>query len=150
MADGPVLVAIDGSDAALQAARDGLAIVDPGADVVVVTVVEPSDGALPVSGFAGAAMSPQAVDDENAARSAVASEHLATAAMALGLPADQTLLLHGAAPGLAICDYAAERSALAIVLGSRGHGPLKRALLGSVSDYVVRNAPCPVVITRPA
>jgi nucleotide-binding universal stress UspA family protein len=31
--------------------------------------------------------------------------------------------------------------------GSRGRGGLTRALLGSVSDYIVRNAPCPVVVT---
>jgi len=33
-------------------------------------------------------------------------------------------------------------------MGSRGRGGVKRALLGSVSDYVTRNAPCSVVITR--
>jgi nucleotide-binding universal stress UspA family protein len=38
--------------------------------------------------------------------------------------------------------------AVAIVVGSRGRGGLKRAFLGSVSDYVVRNAPCSVVVTR--
>jgi nucleotide-binding universal stress UspA family protein len=148
MAERAVIVAIDGSDAALQAARAGLAIVHPAADVVIVTVIEPSDGSLPVSGFAGAVMSPQDEDDENEARTAAANEHLAAAAAALGLHADQTLILHGV-PGMAICDHAAERPARAIVIGSRGRGRIKRALLGSVSDYVVRNAPCPVVITGP-
>jgi nucleotide-binding universal stress UspA family protein len=33
-------------------------------------------------------------------------------------------------------------------MGSRGRGALKRVLLGSVSDYVVRNAPCSVIISR--
>jgi nucleotide-binding universal stress UspA family protein len=32
------------------------------------------------------------------------------------------------------------------VIGTRGRGDIKRALLGSVSDYLVRNAPCPVVV----
>jgi nucleotide-binding universal stress UspA family protein len=31
------------------------------------------------------------------------------------------------------------------VLGTRGHGGLRRAVLGSVSDHVVRNCPCPVI-----
>jgi nucleotide-binding universal stress UspA family protein len=35
-----------------------------------------------------------------------------------------------------------------IVMGSRGHGRLRRALLGSVSDAVVRLAHCPVTIVR--
>jgi len=38
----------------------------------------------------------------------------------------------------------------ATVMGSRGRGGLRRALLGSVSDYVVRNAPCTVMVTRAA
>jgi nucleotide-binding universal stress UspA family protein len=36
-----------------------------------------------------------------------------------------------------------------IVMGSRGRGGIKRALMGSVSDSVVRNAQCPVLVVRP-
>jgi nucleotide-binding universal stress UspA family protein len=32
------------------------------------------------------------------------------------------------------------------VLGSHGHGALRRALLGSVSEGVIRHAPCPVLV----
>jgi nucleotide-binding universal stress UspA family protein len=53
-------------------------------------------------------------------------------------------------PGLAVCRLASDLDARAIVMGSRGRGIVKRAVLGSVSDHVVRNAPCPVVITGPA
>jgi nucleotide-binding universal stress UspA family protein len=35
-----------------------------------------------------------------------------------------------------------------IVMGSRGRGGLRRALIGSVSDSVVRHAHCPVLIVR--
>jgi nucleotide-binding universal stress UspA family protein len=35
-----------------------------------------------------------------------------------------------------------------IVMGSRGHGGVRRALMGSVSDSVVRHAHCPVLIVR--
>jgi nucleotide-binding universal stress UspA family protein len=35
-----------------------------------------------------------------------------------------------------------------IVLGSRGRGGIRRALMGSVSDSVVRHAHCPVMVVR--
>lgn len=35
-----------------------------------------------------------------------------------------------------------------IVMGSRGLGGMRRALMGSVSDSVVRNAHCPVMVVR--
>jgi nucleotide-binding universal stress UspA family protein len=35
-----------------------------------------------------------------------------------------------------------------IVLGSRGRGGIRRALMGSVSDSVVRHAHCPVLVVR--
>ncbi len=35
-----------------------------------------------------------------------------------------------------------------IVMGSRGRGGIRRALMGSVSDSVVRHAHCPVLVAR--
>ena len=35
-----------------------------------------------------------------------------------------------------------------IVVGSRGHGGIRRALMGSVSDAAVRHAHCPVLVVR--
>ena len=37
-----------------------------------------------------------------------------------------------------------------VVIGSRGLGPFKRTLMGSVSDSVVRHAHCPVLVVRAA
>ena len=47
-----------------------------------------------------------------------------------------------------IVALAEEIGAGLIVMGSRGHGRLRRTLLGSVSDAVVRHAHCPVTIVR--
>lgn len=40
----------------------------------------------------------------------------------------------------------AARTADLLVLGSHGHGRLRHTVLGSVSDEVIRLAPCPVVV----
>jgi nucleotide-binding universal stress UspA family protein len=42
-----------------------------------------------------------------------------------------------------------ETGADLIVMGSRGLGGIRRALMGSVSDSVVRHAHCPVMVVRP-
>ncbi len=51
-------------------------------------------------------------------------------------------------PDAEIVGLAEELGAGLIVLGSRGLGPLRRALMGSVSDSVVRHARCPVLVVR--
>ena len=48
----------------------------------------------------------------------------------------------------AIVRLSEELGAGLIVMGSRGLGGLRRALLGSVSDSVVRHAHCPVLVVR--
>src|ERR687895_2275910 len=51
-------------------------------------------------------------------------------------------------PDTAIIALAEELGVGLIVMGSRGVGGVKRALLGSISDSVVRHAPCRVMVVR--
>ncbi len=44
-----------------------------------------------------------------------------------------------------IAQYAATHRADLIVVGTHGYGPVRRLVLGSVADRVVRMAPCPVL-----
>ncbi len=48
-----------------------------------------------------------------------------------------------------IVQVAEDIEASLIVMGNRGLGGIRRALMGSVSDSVVRHAPCPVLVVRP-
>jgi nucleotide-binding universal stress UspA family protein len=147
---GTVLLCVDGSDDAVEAVRAGLAILDRSDRPVIVSVVEPADPSLVVgSGLAGGVMSPGEFAEIEDAMSAEGLAAVQSAAAALDLPGAEQLVLRGDA-GTSLCELAAERAAAAIVMGSRGRGGIKRALLGSVSDHVVRNAPCPVVVTRPS
>lgn len=45
-----------------------------------------------------------------------------------------------------ILEEAARLGADLLAIGSHGHGALRHLLLGSVSEGVVRNAPCPVLV----
>ena len=46
----------------------------------------------------------------------------------------------------AIVGYANERAADAIVVGSHGRGVIRRFLLGTVAERVLRDASCPVLV----
>ncbi len=50
---------------------------------------------------------------------------------------------------LEIVALAEELGAGLIVMGSRGLGGVRRAMMGSVSETVVRHAHCPVLVVRP-
>ncbi len=51
-------------------------------------------------------------------------------------------------PAHEIVSYAQERGADLIVVGSRGHGTMKRLLMGSVADRVVHLSHGPVFVVR--
>jgi len=51
-------------------------------------------------------------------------------------------------PSTAICDAVQKFDISLLVLGERGLGKIKRALLGSVSNYCVQNAKCPVLVVK--
>ena len=51
-------------------------------------------------------------------------------------------------PWFEICKAAKELDAGLIILTTHGHTGLKRVLLGSTAERVVRHAPCPVLVVR--
>ncbi|KAH0767931.1 hypothetical protein KY285_003802 [Solanum tuberosum] len=61
----------------------------------------------------------------------------------------ETLILDGD-PKDMICQAAHELHADLLVVGSRGLGKIKRAFLGSVSDYCAHHVQCPILIVKPS
>ena len=141
------IVCTDGSDLAIQAGSAGLALLQPTERVMIVTVVDGIDPSLTVagSGHAGPSMTEKQFDELREAALSTAETALTQTATALGVANAETRMVEGT-PGQTLCALAEELAASALVMGTRGRGGIKRAFLGSVSDYVVRNAPCPVVV----
>lgn len=144
----PILLCTDGSDEARGALSAGLELLGRHHHLVLVTVMDtPDEGALAGSGHAGPDMTLEEYDAHVSQASDSATTLITESQRELDLGSAEVRILRGD-PGPAICRLATELTAQAIVVGSRGRGILKRALLGSVSDHIVRNAPCSVIVTR--
>lgn len=146
------LVCTDGSELATAAAVDGIRVLAPTDRTVVLCVVTEPHVVLPydASGMAGAAIEPAEMMEIERDAVEAGQRHAEATAAAItgsGRAGVETKVVMGA-PAHAICDVAAELSATTVVIGSRGHGGIKRAVLGSVSDHVVRHSPCPVLVTH--
>ena len=142
-----ILVATDGSDQAVDAAARGLAVLaDPDVVTIVCVVTAPAEATAGMeSGFAGGMASDATVDaawSEARADGEIALDR--TAAVVPNGEVERRLEVGD--PGPVIVRLADELSADAVVIGSRGRGAFKRALLGSVSTHVANNARCPVVV----
>jgi nucleotide-binding universal stress UspA family protein len=77
----------------------------------------------------------------------LAQRHLAEFLARLGLSAAQGVVRLGD-PGLDITEYADEIQSDLIVIPSHGYHGVKRFLLGSVAERVIRHAHCPVLVLR--
>ena len=144
----PILLCTDGSEHSLDALAAGIDLLGRDRHYVLVTVADaPDPDVLTGSGHDGADLTDVEFDLAVGAAHESAREVLTQAEQRLGI-GDVEVRVVGGEPGAALCELAGEVSAGAIVLGTRGRGGITRALLGSVSDYVTRAAPCTVVIGR--
>jgi nucleotide-binding universal stress UspA family protein len=139
-----ILIATDGSPAALQAVELGLELAEEHHAQVTFVHVAPTADVLPVAGFAMAG--PVSVPHELGEHDRESLDAALELAEERGIPAMTRLLVGGAARQ--IVSYADEVDADLIVIGSRGLGAFEGALLGSVSRAVLRDAKHPVLIVR--
>jgi nucleotide-binding universal stress UspA family protein len=96
----------------------------------------------------GFGIAPVAMYDDTDFR-ALAGEQLAGAVSKAVSPGSNVEMRERVAEGSAaqvLLDTA--KGADLLVVGSRGHGEIVGALLGSVSQHCVHHAPCPVVVIR--
>lgn len=135
-----VLLATDLSPASAGATDEAIELATRlGASLLIVSVIDPGQLRLPGGPFS------QRVDQVRAEREA-AAQRLVDRGRRLGMRVD--FLIWEGEPGESIVAAAEAEGADLIVVGSHGRGAVGRFLIGSVSDHVVRNAPCPVLVVR--
>ena len=140
-----VLVATDGSlpaSAALDAAISLAA--ETGDGIAAITVWRALQGDFGLA-YPSVAMLDDILDAEREHAEATLSD--ATARANTAGVSIRTYLATGD-PAERICAYADEIGARLIAIGTRGYGGITSLLLGSVSNAVIRQAPCPVLVVH--
>lgn len=144
--DSIVLLCTDGSDVAIEALRASLPVLAPADRTIVVTVESPVAARTETgTGFWLGPSSTDPSDQIETSGDRVAKQKLDKTVAALDLDDVELVAIVGE-PGEAICELAASLPASVIVIGTSGRSGLRRAMMGSTSDHVIRHAGCPVVV----
>lgn len=145
----PILVATDGSEEASLAASAAADLARTTGSELHLTYVGPMPNVFYDSGAAVALEPNLQREMEERAQEAAKSrlEELAQKIREASGKVDATHPRVGY-PDAEIVGLAGRLGAGLIVVGSRGLGPLRRALMGSVSSGVVHHAHCPVMVVR--
>ena len=142
-------MATDGSDSAIDAARRSVDLLRPGGQVTLVMVIpEYEDPMEDAGGIEGPAISYEKADKDWKKATAQGQSALDRTAAVLGPDVEVRLVPDDETTGAAIVRVAHEMNADVLVIGSSGKGWVSRLFGGSVSDYVVHHAPCPVMLIR--
>jgi nucleotide-binding universal stress UspA family protein len=89
---------------------------------------------------------PDLVSDIERTERELLDEEVEKVLLAGGTVTQAHLSMGKAAPEIVV--VAEEIEAGLIVMGSTGQGDIRRALLGSVSEFVVKHAHCPILVVR--
>jgi nucleotide-binding universal stress UspA family protein len=142
-----VLIAIDDDDSSREALQFAERMVSADDDVLVLNVAN-YPGLVPMAGDPfGAGMGAAALDPVSLGEIDQRAEQLVKATVG-DLDAHSEGVVEHGAPGERICAVATEHEIELIILGSHERGAFGRFLHGSVSDFVVHHAPCPVLVVR--
>ena len=148
-----VLVAIEGSEFSRAAVEKSCKMFDESenTEIRIISVVEPAFvAAAPYALSTGNLFEADDGAATKAAQRIVAHAEAEVEARFPDLAIGLTTKVVKGAPDEAIIKEAREWRADLIVMGSHGYGGWRRAVLGSVSDSVMRQAPCSVLVVRPS
>lgn len=144
--DRPLLFCYDGSEGSRTALAAVVELIQP-ADAVVLVVWTPAEVQLARAGsFLVAIPNEGQIDEEEAASARRIAEEGAERARARGYNASARTARADESVAKAIDDVAEEIDARLVICGQRGRGPVRSALLGSVSHALASHTKRPVLI----
>jgi nucleotide-binding universal stress UspA family protein len=136
-----LLLATDLSETSASATEEAFDLASRlGSRLLIVSVIDPGSLLLPGGRF-------RARVDQVRARREQLAQALVERGRAEGV--EVSFLVWTGDPGDIIVEAAEAEHADMVLVGSHGRGVVGRFLLGSVSEHVVRHAPCPVLVVRP-
>jgi len=147
------LLAYDGSEGSNNALAHLLKLIKDGDDVIVVTCWDAADTVYPVFPSEALATPITYIDfsAENARRKATATTigtECGQKIRSVNQHVTVELWVHCGDARDGICDAVKKWDVETIVCGSRGHGVIKRMLVGSVSTHLVQHAGIPVMVVH--
>ena len=141
-----MLIATDGSDAAIEAARSGLPLFGGEVHVTLVTVVPPEEDPMAMAGgFEGPLFTPQETREMHQHDLQRGEAAIARTEEVVGATTTHDVV-SASDTANAICEEAIRQRADVIVMGESEKGWFRRLLEGSAMQQVVRHAPCPVLV----
>lgn len=134
-----ILLATDLSPASEGATRQAIELArDLGAKLLIVSVIDPASHGTPGGRV-------ERMDQRRRAKETAAQEVVIRGRQA---GVQVSFMIWEGEPGPSIVDAATSEQVDMVIVGSHGRGSVGRLLIGSVSEHVVRNAPCPVLVVR--
>jgi nucleotide-binding universal stress UspA family protein len=153
-ADGPILIAFDGSGPSRRAVADAAALLGP-RRVLVATVWEAglayARPEMRGDGLAAIPIDPEVarrIDEDVHAHAERVAREGAELASSLGLQAEPLAVTEERNVPETILHLARENRAAAIVVGSRGLSGLRARIEGSTTKRLLKNASCPVIVVH--
>ncbi len=140
-----ILIAVDGSELSLDAVRYALSLLQEGLRASLVLANVQESATLYEVVVAHDPLVLQEVSQEAGSHQLAAAQELVSAA-----GVDFVCVVESGDPTNMLLDIAEREACDAVILGAKGHGNIRGALMGSVSQKMVQESPVPVTVVKHA
>lgn len=137
-----ILIPVDGSRESKLSFRKAVEVAKRNKAAIIITHIIDTRAIQTPTGFEGS------FTDEIVRQSKTLMEEYKIYATNEGITDVQTVIEYGSPKAIIAKDLPAEYGVDLIMIGATGLNAIERVFIGSVSEYVIRNAPCDVLVVR--